>query len=329
MPKDLRTLTLLDWLTHDLLLTVDHFQPASSDASFRRYFRVTTPDASLIVMDAPPDKENIRPFMSVAALMARAGVRVPAIYQHNLEDGFLLLEDFGSQSFWNAVHTGDPDSLYQRALDTLLLLQMRTDTATCALPRYDEALLARELGIFNDWFLAQLLDIELPDALLASVNAVLIDSALAQPTVCVHRDYHSRNLMVMDDGKLGVLDFQDAVLGPITYDVVSLLRDCYIVLPPQQVGQWLAQHYQRVQQAGLINCGLAQFKRWFDLMGLQRHLKVLGIFSRLHLRDGKSGYLQDLPRTLAYVMAIVGAYPELADFERHMLTRVLPAYARF
>ncbi|POZ50762.1 aminoglycoside phosphotransferase family protein [Methylovulum psychrotolerans] len=326
MSEDLRTLTLRDWLENDLLLEVTAFRPASSDASFRRYFRVTTPDAVLIAMDAPPATENLPAFIKVAGLLAATGLQVPTIFGQNLEDGFLLLEDFGSQAFLDTVAKAGPEPYYPQALTNLLSLQTHTDSRHFDLPRYDEALLKREFAIFNDWFVGQWLDIELPAAVMADLERVLISSALAQPVVCVHRDYHSRNLMVLADGTLGVLDFQDAVLGPITYDAVSLLRDCYITWPPEQVAHWLTDYHQHLQQAGQLTANLAEFTRWFDLMGLQRHLKAIGIFTRLHLRDGKSGYLNDIPRTLGYVQAVTAAYPELAAFDQLLHSQLLPAY---
>lgn len=325
MPEDLRTLTLLDWLENDLLLTVENFQPASSDASFRRYFRVTTPEGPVIAMDAPPDKEKLEPFIRVAGLMAEADVHVPEIFQQNIEDGFLLLEDFGNQSFLDQLNPGSADALYQSACDSLFKLQTQAPEVTGLLPRYDEALLQRELTIFDEWFLNGLLDVSIPETLWAEVKSLLIASALAQPVTCVHRDYHSRNLMVLNDNSPGVIDFQDAVIGPITYDLVSLLRDCYIAWPRQQVAAWLEAYFQRLRQAGLVACDLAQFTRWFDLMGLQRHLKAIGIFSRLHLRDGKSGYLNDIPRTLNYVTDICAAYPELTGFNQFLEQNVTQA----
>jgi hypothetical protein len=193
------------------------------------------------------------------------------------------------------------------------------------LPRYDEPLLHRELAVFDEWFLGQLLDIQIPAAVWDKVRALLTASALEQPSTCVHRDYHSRNLMVLDSDSPGVIDFQDAVIGPITYDLVSLLRDCYIAWPEQQVEQWRLNYFERLQQAGLINCSPSQFKRWFDLMGLQRHLKAIGIFSRLHLRDGKSSYLGDIPRTLNYVTTVCRIYPELTEFNDFLHTHVFSA----
>lgn len=324
--EDLRILTLLDWLENDLLLTFENLAPASSDASFRRYFRVTTPEGQFIVMDAPPEKENIQPFIKVAGLMANAGINVPKIYRQNLTDGFLLLEDFGSQCFLDRLNPHNADTFYQSALDSLFKQQTHKSLQNCGLPCYDEALLTRELAIFNGWFINQWLDIEIPLELWQATQALLIGSALEQPVSCVHRDYHSRNLMVLDNGSPGVIDFQDAVIGPITYDLVSLLRDCYVAWPEQQIGLWREGYFQRLQQAGLINSDPAQFKRWFDLMGIQRHLKAIGIFSRLHLRDDKSGYLDDIPRTLNYVTTVCSGYPELADFKRFIETQRLPNY---
>lgn len=324
MPEDFRTISMFDWLENDLLLIITHCEPASSDASFRRYFRVKTSEQQFIVMDAPPTKENIEPFIRVAKLLTHSQVNVPAIFQQNLTDGFLLLEDFGSQCFLDQLDEATAPVLYQSAFDSLFKLQTQTSVQNSGLPNYDEALLHRELAIFDEWFLGQLLDIQIPAAVWETVRTLLTTSALEQPSVCVHRDYHSRNLMVLDSDSPGVIDFQDAVIGPITYDLVSLLRDCYIAWPEQQVEQWQFKYFERLQQAGLIDCSPAQFKRWFDLMGLQRHLKAIGIFSRLHLRDGKSNYLGDIPRTLNYVTTVCAAYPELAEFNDFLREQVVP-----
>jgi N-acetylmuramate 1-kinase len=329
MPDDLRTISMLDWLENDLLLTIDSCEPASSDASFRRYFRVKGPEGQFIVMDAPPDKENIEPFIRVAGIMARSQVKVPAIFQQNLADGFLLLEDFGSQCFLDQLNARNVVKLYASAFDALFNLQSKTEIENTGLPGYNEPLLQRELAIFDDWFLRHTLDIQISSSLWETVRTLLVTTALEQPVTCVHRDYHSRNLMVLNDDSPGVIDFQDAVVGPITYDLVSLLRDCYIAWPNQQVEQWVIQYYQRLLQAKLITCNPVQFKRWFDLMGLQRHLKAIGIFSRLHLRDGKSSYLKDIPRTLNYVSTVCAIYPELDEFGSFLLNHVLPAHADF
>ena len=282
------------------------------------------PEPQFIVMDAPPSKENIEAFIRVAKLLTQSGINVPAIFQQNLTDGFLLLEDFGSQCFLDQLNDATAPALYQSAFDSLFKLQTQTPVQNSGLPSYDEALLHRELAIFDEWFLGQLLDIEIPAAVWETARTILAASALEQPSTCVHRDYHSRNLMVLDSDSPGVIDFQDAVIGPITYDLVSLLRDCYIAWPEEQVEQWRYAYFERLQQAGLIDCSPDQFKRWFDLMGMQRHLKAIGIFSRLHLRDGKSNYLNDIPRTMNYVATVCATYPELAEFNGFLREQVLP-----
>ena len=318
---DIRVKTMLDWLQNDLSLSIDNCEIASSDASFRRYFRVTSSENQYIVMDAPPECENIEPFISVAELLKQAQIDVPIIYHQNLKQGFLLLQDFGSLCFLDVLTKNNANELYQSACTSLLHLQQHISIDS-ELPHYDRHLLLRELDIFDDWYLAQYLDTEMPASLRSTLQHLLIQSALEQPVVCVHRDYHSRNLMLLPDNKPGIIDFQDAVIGPITYDLASLLRDCYIDWPEQQVTQWMADYFQQLQQAGLVNCRLNQFKRWFDLMGMQRHLKAIGIFARLHLRDGKSSYLKDIPRTLNYVLQVCDQYAELADIAKYL--RSLP-----
>lgn len=324
MIEDLRIMAMLDWLRHDLLMTITRCEPASSDASFRRYFRIEGPQGRFVVMDAPPEKENVAAFIKVNHLFKAAGVHVPEIFAQHPEDGFLLLEDFGSADFLGRVTTGNAHTMYPSALDSLFRLQTGTSTAACGLPAYDHALLSRELGIFDEWFLGQRLDVEMPSEIRGALHEHLIASALAQPSICVHRDYHSRNLMVLEADSLGVLDFQDAVIGPITYDLASLLRDCYIAWPEQQVDDWMRGYYRRLLAAQLLDCSLEQFRRWFDWMGMQRHLKAIGIFARLHLRDGKSGYLKDIPRTLNYVLTQANSYPEFAEFGVFLRTKVLP-----
>ncbi len=323
---DPRLTALADWLINDLALDIQHISPASSDASFRRYFRIEHRDGCQIAMDAPPDKENIQAFIAVAALLKAADIHVPEIYQQNIAQGFLLLEDLGSTSFLDRLQSDNADVLYQQALDSLLRLQVGVDIGNCKLPSYDQALLLRELGIFYEWFVEKHLGMSMPASLVATLNRVLVDSALEQPQVCVHRDYHSRNLMFLEQNSPGVIDFQDAVIGPISYDLVSLLRDCYIVWPDAQVEKWARDYHQKLSAAGLMQADFAQFKRWFDLMGMQRHLKAVGIFARLHLRDGKSGYLADIPRTLNYIAAVCADYSELTDMQQFLQHQLMPAY---
>jgi len=317
---DPRLHTLTQWLTDDLKLDLDDLRPASSDASFRRYFRATSGDRSYIAMDAPPQHEEVLPFIRIAERLRAAGIQTPIIHARDLERGFLLLCDFGNRSYLSALDDDSADHLYGDAIASLLRLQQGVPAT--GLPLYDEALLRREMDLFRDWFLDRLLGPGLTgaeSALLERVWQHLVASALEQPTVCVHRDYHSRNLMVTARDNPGVLDFQDAVAGPASYDLVSLLRDCYIAWPQPRIDAWLADYHRQAAARGLTGgAGLEQFRRWFDLMGMQRHLKAIGIFARLRLRDGKSGYLRDIPRTLDYLRSTAAPYPEFADFCRFL-----------
>lgn len=325
---DNRFEALLRWLPAVLGRDPDDIRPVSGDASFRRYFRVRTGDTSHIAMDAPPAKEKLRPFVHAAGLMEKAGVHVPHIFAADEERGFLLMSDFGDMSYLQQLATGDADALYADALETLARMQLGIDAAGCGLPAYDEALLLRELELFRAWFLEGLLGLELStaeEALYRRLSLNLAESALQQPAVVVHRDFHSRNLMVTGERNPGVLDFQDAVVGPITYDLVSLLRDCYIAWPEARVKRWMDDYRHRLADSGPRAAADSEtFQRWFDFMGLQRHLKAVGIFARLHLRDGKDGYLPDIPRTLRYILEVTGRYPELAEFRRFLDLRVRP-----
>ncbi len=321
---DPRVKLLLNWLQQDLALPFVSCIPASSDASFRRYFRLQQQDTSYIVMDAPPNLEDIQPFIQVAKLLELAKVNVPHIYQQNSELGFLLLTDFGSNCLLDQLNSQTVNHLYGLAFDQLFNLQTLTDSNHSGLPFYDQALLARELELFFDWFLQRLLGLSINSKLRDFISHYLITMALSQPTVCVHRDYHSRNIMLRPNGELGIIDFQDAVIGPITYDLVSLLRDCYITWEEEQIDNWLRNYYQRLIQNNFIPVSWSTFKQWFDFMGIQRHLKAIGIFSRLHLRDQKSGYLADIPRTLTYVINVCEYYPELSEFKHYLMKNVLP-----
>lgn len=286
-------------------------EPASSDASFRRYFRVFSQDKSWIVMDAPPEREDCRPFLAVCAALLEVGVRVPAVHAQDLAQGFLLLDDLGGQTFLSALPQASADQAYRRAIDELVRIQA---AESAQLPSYDAALLHREMDLFHDWYLERHRQRELSvqeQADWQQACASLAEAALAQPRVFVHRDYHSRNLMWAEQGALGVLDFQDAVCGPVSYDLVSLLRDCYVQWPLEQVHAWLAYYHEQASAAGIAVPDLDSFRRDFDWMGVQRHLKAAGIFARLYHRDGKDGYLQDIPRTLGYVRQVARTYPEL------------------
>ena len=294
--------------------------PASNDASFRRYFRATLQDRSYVAMDAPPDREDCEPFVRIARAMHEVGLHVPEIHAEDHEQGFLLLDDLGTQSYLDSLDQYSVDSLYADAIESLLILQGSDILERIDLPPYDEALLMQEMGLFRDWYLGTHLGIDLSQEQandLQQVFELLAASALEQPTVCVHRDYHSRNLMVVDEDNPGIIDFQDAVVGPITYDLVSLLRDCYIEWPRTLVESWAMQFYEELIEAGVISKdSRGNFLRWFDLMGVQRHLKATGIFARLNHRDGKPGYLNDIPRTLGYVKEVAGRYDELSSLAK-------------
>ncbi len=314
MPNRIKTLQ--QWLTNDLGFKDYKIEPASADASFRRYFRVTHNNETHIVMDAPPDKENCAPFIAIAEAFINIGLNVPAIIEQNLQQGFLLLSDLGSQQYLNVLNEQTVDRLYGDALDALATLQ-GCGVKDGLLPVYDHTLLMNEMQLFPDWLLDRHCNIKLNNADQASLKnsfELLAENALQQPQVCVHRDYHSRNLMQVPNHNPGILDFQDAVIGPVTYDLVSLLRDCYIAWPQERVENWALGYHELALQSGIIRpeqCNEEQFLRWFDLMGVQRHLKAAGIFTRLKHRDNKTGYMKDVPRTLGYVGEVCVRYDEL------------------
>lgn len=287
--------------------------PASADASFRRYFRARLENGeTLIVMDAPPEHEDCKPFIHVAQLLGDAGVNVPKVLAQDLARGYLLLTDLGGTTYLSALNAGNADKLYRDAGTALVSIQLASRDQI--LPNYDEALLTREMQLLPDWYIAKHLGAELNDAqqqTLQSTFALLNRNILAQPKVYVHRDYHSRNLMVCDDNP-GILDFQDAVYGPITYDLVSLLKDAYIQWEEPQILDWAIRYWEQARKAGLpVNADFGEFYRDFEWMGAQRHIKVLGIFARLYHRDGKDGYLKDMPLVMTYLRKACERYIEL------------------
>lgn len=316
---------LRDWLNEVLPARLDRIAPASSDASFRRYFRVWCDGQTRIVMDAPPDKEDCRPFVAIAQALRGLGLNAPEVLAGDLDQGLLLLTDLGSRQYLAELDERSVPGLYGDALDALARLQVGGDPGSPLLPPYDSALLHREMELFRAWFLGRLLGLNLHEEehlALDHAFALLADNALEQPRVWVHRDYHSRNLMVTDPDNPGVLDFQDAVVGAVTYDLVSLLRDCYIAWPRARVESWALEHRARLRALGMSGLDDAdEFLHGFDLMGIQRHLKAIGIFARLNLRDGKPGYLRDIPRTLGYVLEVADRYPELAGLRDLLRTR--------
>jgi len=327
--EDPRLTELRTWLRDDLRFPEFELTTASEDASFRRYFRVTRPGGTLIVMDAPPAKEDLGPYLRVAGMLGEIGVHAPRVLEANTARGFLLLSDLGSTTYLRALEDrGRADALYGDAIDALIEIQARGMPHAARLPPYDAKLLRFEMSLFPDWLLGRHLGVALEAgeaSMLASTMDLLTEAALAQPRVFVHRDYHSRNLMVCPGANPGILDFQDAVHGPISYDLVSLLRDCYIAWPAERVRTWL-EHYRRgAARHGLdVAASETQFARWFDLMCVQRHLKTSGIFCRLWHRDGKPGYLDDIPRTLGYVREAAARHDALAGLVELLDRRVLP-----
>jgi len=294
---------------------------ASSDASFRRYFRWEGEGKSFIVMDAPPPQENCKPFVDIAFLLAKSGINVPQIYAEDLERGFLLLNDLGNNTYLDVIDSENADDLFNDALQALLAFQQLPMVAP--LPSYDVALLRRELELFPDWYVRHELGIEFDAAqqmLWQNVTELLIDSALAQPKVLVHRDYMPRNLMLSEPNP-GVLDFQDAVYGPVTYDVTCLFKDAFLSWPEERVRGWLEQYWQQASVLDIpVQPDFEDFLRASDLMGVQRHLKVIGIFARICHRDGKPRYLADVPRFFAYIDAVIARRPELAELDVLLLS---------
>ncbi len=310
------------WLAEQLGVQLSG-QPAGSDAGFRRYFRYQHDGRSLIAMDAPPDKEDCRPFIKVAAMLAAAGVHVPEILAQDLEQGFLLLSDLGLQTYLDVMN--DPgfsldqaDQYFADASEALIKFQLTSQPEQ--LPPYDQALLRRELALFPEWYLQRHLGLELDDELNQLVEQLfdqLVSLILPQQKVCVHRDYMPRNLMVDQGDGVGVLDFQDAVYGPISYDISCLFKDAFISWPEEKVTEWLQRYWSQAQQAGLpVPDQFSDFQRDCDVMVTQRHLKVIGIFARICHRDGKPRYLSDVPRFFDYLQTVAQRRPELSALPR-------------
>jgi N-acetylmuramate 1-kinase len=333
-PSDARLALIHDWVAGPLKLNATAIAPASADASFRRYFRVSTAEGrTFVVMDAPPGKEDVRPYLKVSGLLERTGVHVPHVHEQDIERGLLLLEDLGSTLYLARLNAGDdPDSLYGDALQALAAIQLQGRDAAAELAPYDREALMREMALMPEWFCARHLGLDASAAdqgVIARAFEFLITEALAQPQVFVHRDYHSRNLMVIRERNPGVIDFQDAVRGPIGYDLVSLLKDCYISWPRERVERWVSGYRALLaKRGGPVGKDEREFLRWFDLIGVQRHIKVLGIFARLWYRDGKNGYLRDLPLTLEYVRDTCRRYGELAELSRLVEARFVPELPR-
>lgn len=313
-------------------------QAISGDASFRRYFRFQADGENLIAVDAPPDTENNPAFVAIAEALLHGGVFVPAVHAVDIDRGFLLLSDLGDRQLLGLLTSDNADHFYRKAIDSLISMQKlqranlnrSEESWTFSCPDYDLKRLQDEMRLFSDWFLPRYLELRLDQAEQQTLHhtfELLAASALAQPQVFVHRDYHSRNIMVSEQDELAIIDFQDGVIGPITYDLVSLLRDCYVSWPKQQVQRWLGQYVSAARQFGLFaeaDLSEEQISKWFDWMGVQRHLKAIGIFARLKIRDNKPGYLKDIPRTFNYMLQVSQRYPELAAFHQLLIARVLP-----
>lgn len=289
---------------------------ASADASFRRYFRVHTAEQTYIAMDAPPPQENCQPFVDVGKLLLDAGLNVPNIIAQDIENGFLLLSDLGDDTYLSQLNADNAQALYQDAWQALITMQLASQEKV--LPSYDKALLMRELQLFPEWYIEKHLGSKIDETqqkIIDQTFDLLIQNITNQPQVYVHRDYHSRNLMVTDANNPGVLDFQDAVYGAITYDLASLFKDAYIEWPEELMMDWLVRYWQDAKAAGLpVHADFGQFYQDFEWMGVQRHIKVLGIFARLYHRDGKDGYLKDMPLVMRYLQYACGRYAELRPF---------------
>ena len=307
--EDIRLEAIKNWIVTDLALQNFQIKVASADASFRRYFRLIADGSSWVIMDAPPDKEDCGPFIYIAQLIESVDVQAPHIYKYNEAMGFMQLSDLGSTAYLDKLNDQTADSLYTDALHSIVKMQ----TISAELPDYNEELLHTEMNLFKDWYLKKHLNIDLTapqNKTIFSAFKLLTESALQQEKVFVHRDYHSRNLMLKDKSNPGVIDFQDAVNGPASYDLVSLIKDCYIAWPRKKQLQWIDQFLE----LSSLRVEKQQFIKQLDFMGMQRHLKATGIFARLNHRDGKPGYLNDIPRTLAYVFDVCQRYEELGEF---------------
>ena len=318
--------SLQNWLKESLNTSDFVLKPASEDASFRYYYRLALENKTFIVMDAPPDQEDCRPFVKVSDILRSSNVNVPIIHNIDLQQGFLLLSDFGDEHYLNKLSDSTANDLYSDAIRTIVLMQAGSDTTE--LSKYDEALLRREMCLFTDWLLDKHLGITLNTDQAKAIDAVfdlLVTNAIQQPQVFVHRDFHSRNLMLTTENNPGVIDFQDAVHGPITYDLMSLLKDCYIKWSKDEVNAWIDFYLDELAiMHSELEIDRAQFQRWFDFMGVQRHLKASGIFARLSYRDGKHGFLKDIPRTLSYIVDLKHSYEELLPLCQLIEESILP-----
>ena len=317
MNQDHRYKDLENWLSNSIVQPIKSIAPASTDASFRSYFRVFVDNQNTyIAVDAPPEYEDSVKFVNIASLMEAMGIRVPTIIATNFQEGFMLVGDLGKETMLNAIHRQETKAqeFYGEAIDILFKIQTNGSSHIKSLPLYSKELLMDEMRLFVDWFCLRHLQIDpeiIDDYGIEEIFEKLSESALGQNQVFVHRDFHSRNIMLSKKGEMGVLDFQDAVVGPITYDLVSLLKDCYISLSSSQIDHWVNYYFALLMDLELIDKSHQEFKLEFDLMGVQRHLKAIGIFSRLKYRDGKDSYVLNIPRTVNYVYTTAKNHPFL------------------
>ncbi len=305
--------SLQNWLTEILGTSAFNLKPASEDASFRTYHRLFLKNKTFIVMDAPPEQENCKVFIKITKKLRACDVNVPIIHNVNIEQGFLLLSDLGNDLYLNKLNKSSIYELYSDALSTLVSIQVLVNVG--GVDEYDKSLLISEMNLFCEWLIEKHLNIKLSDSqvkILTTLFDLLVNNALQQPKVFVHRDFHSRNLMVTKENNPGVIDYQDAVYGPISYDLVSILKDCYIKWPKEEIDKWVDFYLNKLyEEKAQYRINRDEFVRWFDLMGVQRHLKASGIFARLSHRDGKHNFLEDIPRTLSYILDLKETYEEL------------------
>ena len=305
--------SLQNWLTEILGTSAFNLKPAPGDASFRTYHRLFLKNKTFIVMDAPPEQENCKVFIKITKKLRACDVNVPIIHNVNIEQGFLLLSDLGNDLYLNKLNKSSIYELYSDALSTLVSIQVLVNVG--GVDEYDKSLLISEMNLFREWLIEKHLSIKLSDSqvkILTTLFDLLVNNALQQPKVFVHRDFHSRNLMVTKENNPGVIDYQDAVYGPISYDLVSILKDCYIKWPKEDIDKWIDFYLNKLyEEKAQYRINRDEFVRWFDLMGVQRHLKASGIFARLSHRDGKHNFLEDIPRTLSYILDLKETYEEL------------------
>ena len=323
-----RSNTLHTWIQSFCGAQTFKLQPLAGDASFRRYFRLYTNDATYVVMDSPLHQEPIDTWIEINIVLEQHGLRTPKILAQERTQGFLVLDDLGDNSMMSAISDQHTDCLYRQAMDSLLNMQ-KISTANINLPIFDAKWALSEMQIMEEWFLKNLLSLHLSIDQHEVINRsfqLLARKIATQPTTFIHRDYHSRNIMVLENSELGLIDFQDAMIGPITYDLVSLLKDCYLMWPPAKRKQWLTYFYLNLDNE--YNISIEEFEQAFELCGLQRHLKVLGVFSRLHLRDKKSAYLKDLPRTFEYVISCLAEKQELQELYTLMTSVIQPRFIK-